>query len=268
MATLSGQTIQSSYQGLLKLADSSTGITQNLQAIQDGLGNDTGMRITENQLEVPNIPSFVPLKAQYYGIGFNNTNTAQFGAGTQNLIMASIFMDGGEYSYSAISFNTTTITSTSDTFEAALYSTQMINPLGLFPHEQIVSGITADTTTTGLKTYVFPTPISFSGYGGGIFWLVYKISNSGVQPTWRGGSIQPNTYILNSSTQQYGITQSFVTNVYSNVSVRWNNTGANNMVFTGLTTFDAVYSNTINTLQSSSNSLGGVAPGFILHTSF
>lgn len=266
MSTLTGNQIKDTYQGLLKLADSSTGITQNLQAIEDGLGNNTGLRITTNQLEVQNIPSFVPLKAQYYGIGFTNINATQFALGTQNIIQATIFMDGGEYSYSAISFNTTTQTSSSDTFEAAIYSTQMINPLGLFPHTQIVSGITADTTSTGLKTYVFPSPISFSGYGGGIFWLVYKITNGGVQPTWRGGAQPGNTYIVNSSTQQYGITQQFTTLTFNNTSIRWNNTNLQNMVFTGLTTFDAVYSNTINTLQSSSTTVAGIAPGFILHT--
>lgn len=266
MSTLTGQQIQNSYQGLLKLANSSTGITQNLQAIEDGIGNDTGIRITTNQLEVENVPSYVSLKARYYGIGFTNTNTNQYGSGLQNLIMATIFQDSGEYSYSAISFNTTTLTSTSDTFEAAIYSTQMINPHGLFPHSQIVSGITADTTTTGVKTFVFPSHISFSGYGGGIYWLVYKISNSGVQPTWRGGAQPGNTYIINNSNQQYGIIQTFTTNSFSNNTVRWNNSTLNNVLFTGITTFDAVYSNTINTLQSTATAASGVGPGFLLHT--
>ena len=48
MPTLSGQTIQSTYQGLIKLADSTSGITSTPQQIQDGLGNDTGTRIATN----------------------------------------------------------------------------------------------------------------------------------------------------------------------------------------------------------------------------
>lgn len=266
MSTLTGNQIKDTYQGLLKLADSSTGITQNLQAIQDGLGNDTGLRMSQNQIEAPNIPSYVSLKARYYGPGFNNSNNAQFGAGTQNIILTMPFQDNGKYEYSAITFLTHTITSTNDTFEAALYSTQMINPFGLYPHEQILSGITADTTTTGQKTYVFPTPVSFSGYGAGIYWLVFKISNAGVQPTWRGGSGGGTLAALNQSTQIYGVSEGILANTYSASNVRFNNSGSSLQVFTGLTTFDAVYSNTINTLQSTSGSVAGLSPGFILHT--
>lgn len=266
MSTLTNTQIQNTYQGLLKLSNSTTGITSNLQAIEDGLGNNTGLRITTDQLEVPNIPSFIPLKSRYYGAGFNNVNAVQYGSGLQNIILATFFQDGGEYSYSAISFNTVNTTSTSDTVEFALYTTQMINPNGLFPHAPIISGITADTTTTGLKTFVFPSHISFSGYGGGIYFLVFKISNSGVQPTYRPGTTGvPSTGFFQNNFQIYGAIETFTTLTYSLNSCRTNNAGANLMVFSGLTTFDNPYSNTINTAQSSST-LTGNAPGFVLHT--
>jgi hypothetical protein len=58
MSNLTGQQINQTYPGLLNLETSTTGITENLQAIQDGLGNNTGLRIATNQLEVPNIQSF------------------------------------------------------------------------------------------------------------------------------------------------------------------------------------------------------------------
>ena len=45
MSALTGNQIKDTYQGLLKLADSTTGITSSFQAVQDGLGNDTGLRI-------------------------------------------------------------------------------------------------------------------------------------------------------------------------------------------------------------------------------
>lgn len=265
MSTLTGQQIQNTYQGLLKLDNSTTGITENLQAIQDGLGNNTGLRITTDQLEVPNIVSFIPLKARYYGAGFNNVNAAQYASTLQNTILATFFQDGGEYSYSAITFNTITATSTSDTVEFAIYTSQMINPQGLFPHAPIISGITADTTTTGLKTFVFPSHISFSGYGGGIYFLVFKISNSGVQPTYRPGSTGIPVGFFTQNAQIYGFTETFTPSTYSINTCRTNNAGANLMVFSGLTTFNNPYSNTINSAQSSST-LAGNAPGFILHT--
>jgi hypothetical protein len=264
MGTLTGQQINNTYDGLLKLADSTTGITQSLQNIEDGLGNATGLRITIGQLESDNIPSFVPLKAQYYGPGFTATNIGQFGAGTQNIILASPFYDNGNYSYSALTLFTTTATSTSDTIELALYTTQMINPLGLYPHTPIISGITADTTTTGQKTYVFPSNISMSGYGAGVYWLVYKISNGGVQPTWRGG-IGNLTGLVGINTI-YGSIQSFTTNIYSSTPFRFNNSNVNFQAFTGTTTFNNPFSATLNTTQSSSTTLTGNMPGFILHT--
>lgn len=263
MSTLTGNQIKDTYQGLLKLADSTTGITQNLQAIQDGLGNNTGVRIAQDQIEAPNIPSFVPLKSRFYGSGLQNTNANQYAAGIQGTILATPFQDGGDYSYSAITFNTTTQTSTSDTVEFAFYTTQMINPFGLFPHTPIISGITADTTTTGLKTFVFPSPISFSGYGGGLYFLVYKISNAGVQPTWRPGTANP---AATNQPQIYGFIQSFTPLTYQAQSIRVNNPAGTMMVFSGLTTFDNPYSNTINTAQSTSTSVAGNGAGFVLHT--
>jgi hypothetical protein len=264
MSNLTGQQIQNTYDGLLNLQDSTTGITSTLQAIQDGLGNNTGVRIATNQLEAPNIISYLPLKARYYGAGMANTNATQYPAGTQGIILATTFQDAGEYSYSAITFNTTTQTSTSDTVEFALYTSQIINPNGLFPHTQIISGITADTTTTGLKTFVFPSPISFSGYSGGIYFLVYKISNGGVQPTWRPG--QNTNANIAVATQIYGVHLTTTALTYGTQPARFNNSGFNYMSFTGLTTFDNPYSNTINTLQSTSTSLAGNGGGFILHT--
>jgi hypothetical protein len=266
MSTLTGNEIKNTYQGLLKLDNSTTGVTQTLQSVEDGLGNQTGLRIKVNQLDSPNSPSFYPLKAQYYGTGFQNIAGTQFSLGTQNIIMAFPFYDQGFNSYSAITFNTQTITSTSDTFESAIYSAQMINPFGPYPHQQIVSGITATTSSTGLKTFTFTNPISMSGYGSGLYFLVFKVSNGGVQPTWRpGNGVQVTTY-QNNANQVYGVVQTFTTATFGTQMVRGNNAGASLLVFTGLTSFDSTYSSTINTSQSSSTTITGNLPGFLLHT--
>lgn len=267
MSTLTGNQIKDTYQGLLKLADSTTGITSSFQSIQDGLGNNTGLRIATNQLEGPGLPSYVPLKAQYYGNGFLNAAGAQYGAGTQNTILAVPFYDLAEYAYSAISINTQTITSTSDTVEIAIYTSQMINPFGVYPHTPIVSGITADTTSTGQKTFTFPSHISMSGYGGGIYWLVYKISNAGVQPTWRPGAAAFTPGQVNNTVALiYGITQQITALNFGVSFVRANNAGGTLQHFTGLSTFDNPYANNINTLQSSSTTLAGNILGCLLHT--
>jgi hypothetical protein len=266
MGTLTGQQIKDTYEGLLKLEDSTTGITSNYQPIQDGVGNDTGLRIKQNGLFGSGVLSYNPYKGQYYGNGYTSGVGTQYASGMQNTIIACPFYDNGLYSYSAITTYTAQITSTSDTLEYAIYSSQMINPFGLFPHQQIMSGMTASTTSTGAKTFVLPSTLSMSGTGAGLYWVVYKISNGGVQPTFRPGSLTTALAITNTTQLQYGITQALTLNVFSGTYFRANNGGSSFMSFSGLSTFDTTYSNTINTLQSSLTNLTGNGMGMLLHT--
>lgn len=266
MGTLTGQQINNTYDGLLKLSDSTTGITTSLQAIEDGLGNNTGLRIATNILEGKGIPTMIPLKGQYYGAGFTATAPVQYGSGVQNTILATQFYDLGQYQYSAITINVVSATTSSDTLEMAIYTSQMINPFGLYPHTPIISGMTASTTTTGQKTYVFPSNISMSGYGAGVYWLVWKISNSGVTPTFRPGANGITVAVNGLGNFIYGFPQQITSNTYAAQISRFNNAGGSIQQFTGTTTFDNPYSSTLNTTQSNATSLAGPAMGFILHT--
>jgi len=191
MSTLTGQQIQNSYQGLLKLADSTTGITQNFQSIQDGLGNDTGITIAEDYLAAPNIFNLLPLKNDYFGVGFNTQGVAPV-AGTQNTVISEYFYDQGQYSYSAITYYVHTL-STIDTVDVAFYTAQSFEGLGIVPHQLVQSGITLDVSSTGVKTTTLPSSLSFSGYGGALYFMCMKISNSGVTPTVRFSAPQIGT---------------------------------------------------------------------------
>lgn len=258
MSALTGQQIKDTYDGLLKLADSTTGITQNLQAIQDGLGNNTGLRIASGQLEIPNAQTFINLKNQYYGPGFQATSATPMAAGTQNVLLAYSFQDKGLYSYSALTFNLVTASTTSDTCEAAIYTSQMINPNGLYPSDLIMSGITIPTTgALGQRTVALPSTLSFSGYGGGIYWMVFKVSNAGVQPSVRFG----NGTIAN-GLGAYGQIASLTPNAYTQqfrVQGNW-------MVFSGQTSFATSFGTNLPSLQSSTANIAGSNLGFILHT--
>lgn len=189
MPTLSGQTIQSTYQGLLKLADSTSGITSTVQQIQDGLGNNTGTRIATNFLTAPNVfpmnqqTTFTP---DFMGPGFGSTGiTPQ--ANQQNRLNAFLFYDTGKYAYSAITYSIVSATTTSDVVEVAFYNTQYRDGEGIIPFQLIMSGITLSTSPGGssfLQTNL-PSTLSFSGSGGGFYYMVMKISNAGVTPTIR-----------------------------------------------------------------------------------
>lgn len=248
MSTLTGNQIKDTYQGLLKLADSSTGITNSFQAIQDGLGNNTGVRIRENQLEAPNFPGFHALKGSYYGMNIGTTAPQQMASGLQNIILATPFYDPGVYSYSGAIYNVVTQTSTSDIVEFGIYTSQMLNPDGLFPHEPIITGLTADTATTGVKTITFPSNISMSGYGGGVYWIVFKVSNSGVQPTIRfGGIFQASNNPVLFASSIYGHCASVAGLPTLSTPLR---TNGNFQIFSGQTTFDNPFPTDLNSKQS------------------
>jgi hypothetical protein len=219
------------------------------------------MRISDDQLEVSNIFSFINLKAEYYGAGLTTTSPVAYVSGTQNIILAYPFYDKGLYAYSAATFSIITASTSSDTFEAAIYTSQLIPGAGLFPHTPIISGMTVTTTPIGNKTYTFPSNISMSGYGGGVYWMVFKISNSGVTPTVRFANSNTLTPLTNIVTPVLGFTQSFG-GAYG-VPYRLN---GSNMVLSGQTTFDNPFSATINTTQSSNAAINGPSLGFVLHT--
>jgi len=184
MANLTGQAIQNTYPGLLNLATATTGITSTPQQIQDGLGNNTGTRIGTNFLTNPTVFGMTDYRADYYGLGFTATGVAPV-ASTQNILIGNLFYDNGTYDYSAITYNVGTITSTSDVVTIAFYSTQYVDGVGAAPSVLVQSGITLTVNSTGVKTTSLPSSLSFSGYGPGYYWMMMKISNSGVTPTIR-----------------------------------------------------------------------------------
>jgi hypothetical protein len=188
MSTLSGQSISNTYDGLLKLSDSTTGITSTFQAIEDGLGGNTGSRISTQGITSPNIANFQNnLVPDFMGNGIQSTATAP-AATTQNKLLYNMFYDTGVNSYSAITYNLNTLSSTSDVVSFYFYSVQLVPGIGVSPKDLIMSGITLESrapSTTGFKTTTLPSTLSFSGTGGGWYIYAYYVSNANVTPTVR-----------------------------------------------------------------------------------
>ena len=185
MSTLTGQQINLTYPGLLNLETSTTGITSSFQQIQDGLGNNTNTRISTSGILSPNIVNMNNLKPDYGGMGFNAGVGIANIALTQNKTLYLPFYDTGVNSYSAITYQCGTITSTSDVVSAAIYSLQLVPGFGIAPKDLIMSGITMISNSTGIKTTTLPSTLSFSGTGGGYYIVAYFVSNSGATPTVR-----------------------------------------------------------------------------------
>jgi hypothetical protein len=204
MSTLTNTQISQTYPGLLKLADSTTGITSSLQAVQDGLGNNTGIQIAQDRFITKNAVSLEYMIPDFYGEGFNTT-TGAFPAGSQNIIMAAPIYDPGLYAYSAITNYVQTL-SASDTVSMAFYTNQWVNGIGLAPKDLVMSGINITVSATGAVKTTLPSTLSFSGTGSGIYWMVFKITTSGgANPTVRFGGMPnvSNAYIFASA--QYGV---------------------------------------------------------------
>jgi hypothetical protein len=199
MSNLTGQQIQNTYPGLLNLATATTGITSTYQQIQDGLGNNTNTRISTTGIISPNVVGMNNLKPDYCGNGFSTGAGTANTALTQNKVLYIPFYDSGNFSFSAISYNLGTLTSTSDVVTMAFYTMQQVPIIGVAPKDLIISGITLESaTSTGVKTTTLPSTLSFSGTGGGFYIAAFYVSNSNLTPTVRYGAP-----LINAANQAY-----------------------------------------------------------------
>lgn len=193
MSSLSGQQINQTYQGLLKLATSSTGITSSFQSVEDGLGNDTGLDISTKGLTGPNIFNMPRVSIRKVGSGINNTGTLAYAADEYDSIHWTPFYDFGVNSYSSMTYQVSAITSTSDVVKIGFYNSQFDDTYGFIPYELIATGGTLTTNSTGQKTLTLPSSLSFSGYGGGIYWIGLITTNAGTTPTVKFNSARFQT---------------------------------------------------------------------------
>lgn len=260
MSNLTGQQIKDTYDGLLNLENSTSGITSTPQQIQDGLGNNTGTKIATNWLTNPMVLGAMEYKADYYGLGFTANGVAPT-ANSQNVMIAQLMYDNGSFDFSAITYNVITATTSTDTVTCAFYTAQYVDGVGLAPSTLIQSGITLTVNSTGVKVTSLPSTLSFSGYGPGYYFFVYKISNGGVTPTTRLGGTPGSMTASVISGSKLGFTLT-PTGTAANLSIKGVNQAM--VVYSGLTNFQTSYSSAdVRTFSST------VAPtpwGFALNT--
>jgi len=261
MATLSGQTIQSTYKGLLKLANSTSGITSSYQSIEDGLGNDTGIKIKNNNILDTAHLSTIHFKPKSLGTALGNAAQGIIPA-IQNYLVGQLFWDNGKYSYSSITLTVRTATTTSDIVTAAFYSSQM-TPNGLLPKDLILSGITIPVTTTGQTTINFSSPLTFSD-SPGLYYFMYKVSNSGVTPTYRFSI--PSSNIFNQQIMEMHGLNGFWNTSYATLPAN-GLTGNSNFTFgfSGLTNFSTSYTSSQIVSAQTTNLANMPNTGFLLN---
>ena len=260
MANLTGQAIQNTYPGLLNLATATTGITSTPQQIQDGFGNNTGTRIGTNFLTNPTVFGMTDYKADYYGLGFTVTAVAPV-ASTQNILIGNLFYDNGTYDYSAVTYNVSTATTSSDVVTIAFYSTQYVDGVGAAPSVLIQSGITLTSNSTGVKVTSLPSALSFSGYGPGYYWMMMKIANAGVTPTVRYTGSANALVAAGIPSAKLGFTLS-IAGTAAQLPVKAGNTPQ--IAYSGLTNFQTSFS--AADVRTYSSTVTPPAYGFALNT--
>jgi len=262
MADLSNQQINQSYPGLLTLQTSTTGITQNPQSLQDGLGNDTGFQIAENRLEGGNLFNvYKPNTPQYTGIGFNAT--ALNPNAVQNQLVCNGFYDTGLYDYSAITLNCITLEA-GTSVDVAFYNSQYLDTYGYVPYQKITE-VNINTTSTGIKTASFSPSLSFSGMGGGLVWVVYRYNTSGT-PVLRlanNPSLNVPFYMGWAMFASLGLVYN-TAGTMAQSPFRLNSTSGNQLGFVlNTASFPSTMTSTqLDTIVSTN----ATQPGFILHT--
>lgn len=266
MADLSNQQINQSFQGLLTLETATTGITQNLQALQDGLGNNTGFQIAEDRLEGGNLFNvYRPAAAKYYGNGIGTTASPP--AATQNVLSSTFFYDNGLHAYSAFTMNCLTLEAGASV-DVAFYNAQYNDTYGYIPYQKLSDTINISAASTGFKTGTFSSPLSFSGTGPGFYFIVVKL-NAASTPVFRFG--QPginagfyfsngvlmwnNGFVLNNAGSQY-------ISPFNTAATSFTNIGINTY---SISSFPTTWSGGDSATLVSSSATGYV-PGFILHT--
>lgn len=226
MSSLTSTQINNTYPGLLKLEDSTSGLTNSFQTIQDGLGNDLPLKVKNGQIQGQNLFSYGYFVPDYEGIGFLGGQTS-FPAGSENKLTAVGFYNSGLHSFSAITYRVITATTTSDVVTLAFYTTQFVPGFGLQPKDLVMSGITLESATTGVKVTALPSTLSFSGLGSGIYFAVSKCSNAGVSPTTRYATNSGN-FAMALAGQQLGYVSNAAGDIFPSCS-KISGTGASSL---------------------------------------
>lgn len=268
MSTLSNQQINQSYQGLLKLENSTSGITSSPQSIQDGLGNDTGVRMGENFFQSQFGLYHYPMEPNdYYGNGVAGSQVTPTASQVNNKTVQ-MFYDRGVDAYSAITFNVWTQFDepSGEKIEFAFYKLDYIETQGYVATERVsdVYSFTGVTISGGFKEFTLPSPLTFSGNGAGIYaFVIIYVAPDG---TLTGRLTSASLSILNIYSY-FGGVLGFVKNSLNNAAPQFWQTSA--------TSASGQYTLSGNTLPSTltlanypptSVIAGGVGAGFLLHT--
>lgn len=267
MSSLTGSQINQSYQGLIKLADSTTGITSGVQTITDGEGNSTGIRIGQDFFQpVWGVSQYPVAPNDYYGVGIGGTQITPTASQVNNKTV-NFFYDRGVESYSAVTWNVWIQFDVNEWIDYAFYKIDYIAGQGYVPTDRVsdvysYSGVQAGA---GFRVHTLPSNLSFSGTGPGVYAMVLVYNAPDGTLTGRLTSLA-----LSSTSALYPLMNAnmgFVKNTINNAAPTWWST--NSTAQSGQFTMSGT---SLSSSFTSSNYPGtsfissGIGAGFLLNT--
>ena len=144
------------------------------------------------------------------------------------------------------------------------FNNSYLDTYGIAPYQKLTE-VNIITTSTGLKTATFPSPLSFSATGAGIYWVVFRY-NTAASPVLRLAGVANSNFALSTNWLNYS-NLGLVYNTAGTAimqSFRVNSTTSNllGMVLNTATFPNPMTSTQLDTITSTTVS----TPGFILHT--
>lgn len=268
MSSLTGQQINQSYQGLLKLEDSTSGITSGVQTITDGEGNSTGIKIGQDFFQPPYGISHYPISTpnDFYGVGVGGSQITPTASQVNNKTVL-FFYERGVESYSAVTFNVWTGFDANEWIDYAFYKMDYISGQGYVPVQRVsdaysYSGVQG---SGGFKVHTLPSNLSFSGTGPGVYAmvLVYNAPDGTLTGRLTSSALNVTTGVY----PYMGGNLGFVKNTLNNAAPSWwaatstSTSGQFTMSGTSLpTTF------TSSNYPATSVIASGIGAGFLLNT--
>jgi len=231
--------------------------------------NTTTSRITRQDLLSGSsvVQAYQDQVSTSYGVGISTGAGVAMVAGSQNLLHSLAFYDRGNIVYSAITIAVGTITTSSDTTEFGIYTSQTLQDgTGIQPKDQIVylGSLTAgDLGSTGFKTITFPTPMSLGNPG--VYFLCSVTSNPGnTTPSVRYRNPFATSNISAFIGMMYGFVQEYGGQSYPN-AFRAGTTAALGQLYGGQS--GALLSSYDTTIGGKGSGSSTNVCGFVLNTS-
>jgi hypothetical protein len=184
MASLTGQTISSTYDGLLKTSDNDV-LTTDGKEITDGLGNGSGVSLDTNGniIAEGTIKAIGGIRDTSNDLGTNGQVLSSTGTGT-NWVAPSIADDSVTYAKLGTEFTTSAALATNVDFSTAQVFTKTLSGATTLTFSNTAIGMVKDLVITGNHALTLPAGSTVAGTYDGTVSNLIQVVVTGASQYW------------------------------------------------------------------------------------